>query len=786
MKTLTYAIRFLVRSKSYTLINLLGLAFSLACSIILMRYIHRELTVDTHCVDREQVYNVVISMEGNRSLGCFSDLFYDTVSIDKRHIELRTRYTPLEKDFIFKEDKRFFTRTIVTDSSFFKLFHYPLLQGTIDLNKPESVLLKQDFATRLFGNENPVGKVIRHSNGKNLVVTGILGEPTCKTSLNFDIVLSYALSDRWARQSIELYRFMPNTDIEELKQQGTTPRYINPPEWDSRQYTFTFTPLKETYWDASTSSGEKLMFFYGNKQQLGILTGVCCLLLLTGLLNFINLYLVAMLRRGKEYGLKKIYGAGGSKLFVQIWLENTLLIAVALLFAWLVIEITQKPVGQLLETTFLYTPFDGWLSLGILVVVPLVTSFYPFLKYNYDSPMRSIQSIGWSSRSVRTRMSFLAIQYVLTFLLVVASLYFNKQINLFIQTEPGFRTQNILIAKLVYESQDFNANTEETYKEEKARFNLLQSKLEACPFIEGYQSSFETIIGKPYATTFVNSNGETAFLDVVYTSPEFFKIYNIDLEEGSLPEIEGRNSVYALNRSAMKALNFSSLEEAKIVENDRKRQSANASMYSVSAVIKDYYSGHLSEGIKPALYEVSSTGGDFYQIAYAEGRGQDLLNYLKKTIKEIYGTEDFEYSFLEDDVKALYKEDQKVANVYTLFSLIAIAVSCLGLFGISLFDVRQRYREIAIRKVNGAGLKDLYRLLFKKYLLVLGASFMVATPLAYYLIHRYTADFAVKAPIGIGIFFWALLLIVTISVGTLWWQIRKASNIDPAVVMKTE
>jgi len=141
---------------------------------------------------------------------------------------------------------------------------------------------------------------------------------------------------------------------------------------------------------------------------------------------------------------------------------------------------------------------------------------------------------------------------------------------------------------------------------------------------------------------------------------------------------------------------------------------------------------------------------------------------------------------LEDDVKALYKEDRKIASIYNIFAMIAIAVSCLGLFGISLFDIRQRYREIAIRKAHGAGMKDLYQLLFKKYFLVLGASFVVATPLAYYLIHQYTADFVVKAPIGIGIFVIALLLVALISMGTLWWQIRKAANIDPATVMKNE
>ena len=210
----------------------------------------------------------------------------------------------------------------------------------------------------------------------------------------------------------------------------------------------------------------------------------------------------------------------------------------------------------------------------------------------------------------------------------------------------------------------------------------------------------------------------------------------------------------------------------------------------VEAVVEDYYQGHLTAGVKPMAYIVSKMLfygylGRVY-IKIKPGHDKDIIEYLRKIEQEVYHTDDFYYSWLADEVKALYKEDRQIATIYSVFALIAIAVSCLGLFGISLFDIRQRYREIAIRKVNGAGLKDLYRLLFKKYLLVLGASFMVATPLAYYLIHRYTADFAVKAPIGIGIFVWALLLIVTISVGTLWWQIRKASNIDPAVVMKTE
>ena len=784
MKTLIYAIRFLLRSKSYTIINLLGLAFSLACCIILMRYIHRELTVDSHCVDRNHVYAIKISMEGSEHIGGISSYQYDPVKLDKSPIEIETRYTPLDQDFLIANGHRFPSRTIVTDSAFFQLFHYPLLQGKLALDKPTSVLLKKDFAHKLFGNDNPIGKTIRHSNGKDLIVEGILDEPTCKASIQFDMVLSYHLSTQWERMECELYRFLPGTDMNVMAEIGNSPRYLNNPQWDSRQFTFSFVPLKETYWHEEWQE-QKTMFLSGQKSHLYILAGVCLLLFLTGLLNFINIYLVAMLRRGKEYGLKKVYGAGKSTLFLQIWLENFLLILSALLVAGLIIEVTQIPVNRLLNTQFVYTPFDGWLAIGVLLLLPLITSIYPFLKYSFSSPIRSIQSIGWGSRSVRSRMVFLGIQYALTFLITVCALYYNGQLSLLLNTDPGFRTKNIILAKLIYSSQDYSDFSEEKYQQDRARNQAIHDKLKACPFIEYTESAWDKITEQGYEVNHITPDGKTVLLSRRLASPTFFKMFNIELEEGALPEDKNKRC-YVVNRAAMKALGYSSLEGATVVEESAYRRNNNVAFHPITAIAKDYYNGHLSAGVKPTIYEIDNFGRESTYIAYPEGKLPNLLNYLKEMMQEFYGTETVEYTLLEDDVKALYKEDRKIASIYNIFAMIAIAVSCLGLFGISLFDIRQRYREIAIRKAHGAGMKDLYQLLFKKYLLVLGASFVVAVPLAYYLIHQYTAGFVVKAPIGIGIFVTALLLVALISMGTLWWQIRKAANIDPATVMKRE
>ena len=789
MKTLKYAWRFLMRSKSYTIINLLGLAFSLACSIILMRYIHRELTVDTHCIDREHVYAICTNTEGNRGLSGLKQYNYDTISIDNRFVEAMTTYIPLEKDYVISGTNRIPARCLVTDSVFFQLFHYPIVQGKLSLTTPQSALLTEKYARKIFGNENPIGKVLRYSNGKDITVEGIVGEPECKTTINFDIILSSKLSQHWERMNTELYRFLPGTDINAINKTGSVPRYINDPKYDTRTHTFSLISVKDIYWDGSLTDREPAMFLSGNHSHLIILSGVCLLLLLTGILNFINLYLVALLRRGKEYGLKKVFGVCGKTLFANIWIENTLLVLSALLVSWLIIEIMSAPTEYLFDIHFSYTAFDGWLSASILLLLPVITSIYPYIKYNYTSPILSIRSIGVQSHSKHFRMFFLGAQYIITFLLVVLSLYFNRQLGMLLNTEPGFRTKNIMNVNLVYESKDFSSYTYESMQQRRQRVMQLDNELNACPFIELYEPSYENILTPTFGTNYLNNKGEKVFLNIHYATPAFFKLYDIKVIEGEIPDInkENRRTVFVVNKAALKALGYTSINGVGVIEENQKKANANASLQPIVAVVEDYFEGHLTSGIKPTIYPVGARfSGDLYQIAYTPGKKKEVIDFLRNLEYKVYGSEDFEYTFLEDDIKAMYTQDRQTATIYSIFAGMAIIISSLGLLGISLFDIRQRYREIAIRKVNGASAKDLYRLLFRKYITVLIIAFVIAIPLAYYLINTYTQDFAVRAPVSIDIFIISLLLVIIISLGTLAYQIQKAAYINPTQIMKTE
>ena len=784
MKTFTYALRHLSRARAYTVINLLGLALSLACCIVLMRYIHRELTVDTHCVDRDAVYAVVESMEGTSFLSSVNQPFADSAYIDKRYIEMASNVIVMPDDYVEAGHNRFSASVYAVDSCFLKLFRYETVQGVQTLDAPRSVLLTESFAQKVFGRGNPVGQVLRYSNGQELTVAGVLAEPDNKTSFRFDVLVSSTMTRHWERMPVQFIRFTSGTDVEEMNRIGSVPRLAssNYPD-DARQFTFSFLPMREMYWEPVARDDSALAFHYGVRGYLYMISGICLVLLFTGFLNFLNLYLVSSLKRGREYGVKRIFGISRGGLFLQMWLENLLLVGAALLVAWTLVEVSAPLVERLFAPGFGYEAVDWQISLGILVLLPLLTASYCYLKYSRMAPAQAIRSSAQGRVSVRMRMVFLFVQYVFCILILLLSFYFNRQLSLLLRTEPGFRTEDIIQAKLIYESNDFSIYRDPAMIQARInRVKAFDQAIDACPHIEGWVAEYERIIDSGFGMNYASESGQEATVLVRYVTPEFFRMFRIRLAEGNLPAFKDRRAQYVvLNRSAMRAFGFKTLDEARVAEANDLRASRKDPWKKVVAVADDYYCGHVGEGVQPMLFVVGQDfGGDLYEIACAPGRVQDVLDYLRQKELEIYGSEDFEYSMLEDDVAALYERDKQVASIYMVFAFIAVVVACLGLLGISLFDIRQRYREIGIRKVNGAQLRDLIPLLSRKYAVVLGLAFVVAVPVSYYIIYVYTADFVVKASVGVGIFLVALLVVIAVSFGTLYWQVYKAARVNPA------
>ena len=784
MRTLYYlrmAVRFLMRARSYTIINLLGLAFSLACSIILLRYIHRELTVDANCVDAETVVVPLMDMDGN-VVPSSTMYITDTVYISNDQITERCRIVPREHTNVVYGNRNYNVNLLAVDSTFFHFFTYPLVAGTVAMEGDNAAILTRQFAERLFGNANPVGKVLVY-DGKSVIVQGVIDNPSCKTTWQFDLLVSRSLQE-WSRMNIELLRVLSGTDLEAVNKVSNIFR-------GTKYAGLTRHKFKSIVWKGSLMN-------HGDKSYLFILSGVVLLLLAVGILNFVNLYMVMLMKRSREYGVKKVLGISPMALFGEIWLENFVLVLSSLFVAWLLIEVTTVPVAWLLGEQVEYTSFDGWLSLCVLFLLPLLTSVYPYLKYAYRSPVKSMRDVS-VRYSVVSRVVFLGIQYVFTVLLVVLSIYFNRHFNFLINTPPGFRTEGILEVNMQLENWNYQSDTPEQRKKRTERTEKITKALNECPYIDSWIHYSYSDFNFEYQMKIVNDEDKVVSMATLFVPDKFFEFYDMKVLEGKLPDAIDNYGEYqiALSREAMNVFGYTHCDEAFVrgesplwisMKEGGEVVKGGIDLMPVVAVVNDCYLGKLTEGVKPITFVIGkeSINSDKLSIAVQPGKEKELLDYLRKTVKEIYGTEEFEYAWLSDVVKTQYTHDRKIATVYSMFAFIAIVISCMGLFGISLFDIRRRYREIAIRKVNGASLHDLYWLLGGRYLKVLLVSFAVAVPFAWMILYKYTEDFVLKAPLSPWIFIIALLLVALISLGTLWWQVNKAARINPADVMKAE
>ena len=798
MKTLKYAARHLARAKAYTLINVVGLALSLGCCILLARYLHREYTTDTHCVDRGRVVIPLQDIDGNVYPSILHPdwVTLDTTYITDSQVQERCRLILLQDDLVQRGESSHQAHVLAADSSFFHLFRYPVQVGEAALHAPTDAVLTEAFARRLFGHENPVGQVLDYA-GHEVTVRGVIGEPACKTTLHFDLVVAYDLSDEWGRMPWELVHVLPAVDLPAINRQAHIYRPVKAAgDWYpvGKQIRQQFLTLEEFYFDqTSTDEDTRLMRSQGNLRYLHLLAGVAVLLLLVGMLNFVNLYMVLMMKRSKEYGIKKVFGLHRLPLFAQIYTENFLLCAGALLLAGVVVEAGQPLLNRLAGDLIGYTAFDAWLMPGFLVLFPLLASLYPYVRYNYRPSLLSLRTIGTSRQSVTVRMGFLFGQYLVTLLLLVLSVYFVRQLHQWLDTPPGFRTEDIVHVNLKFQSKNYSVGEEQS-KAERARMREMANRMKACPYVnQALPVSKDGVLHQGFLSALTNDHGQQVELSTFFVPTGFFDLYGIPVLEGS---VEGEGYHMVLNRRAMEMFGYQHREEAFVrsesplwisVAADGKIMEGGTELMPVTAVVEDYCNGHLSLGRKPMAFIVKdNTGGDEWALSVVPGHERDLHDYLRQTVQEVYHGDDFSFTPLADQVAALYDDDRRVAWVSTAFALIAIVVSCLGLLGVSLFDLRQRYREIAIRKVNGAKRGDLYRLLFRKYAMVLGAAFVVSVPVAWYIVHRYTADFVVRLPLSPWIFLVALAVVALLSLGTLWWQVRRAAGTNPVEALKRE
>ena len=813
MNILKYAWRTVTRLKAYSVICIVGLVISLAGTFTIVRYIHQEISVDDYLPEADRLCLLSVDIERRHFQGSHKNANNESqfVSpVEHPAVEAFTGIYLLPGGEVVNDRTHYAVRAIAVDSLYLRLFPREAKAGRVSEIPPTGILISEELAARIFGEQNPIGRPLTFG-GKPVTVTGVLKRLPTKSSLCYDVIVSDQLHKRWIGPSggweVTLARLHRGKDLQALNDAQ--------PVQNLRQYgedmRFRFIPLKEIYFDEMIScyGSEDDMFPKGDRASNHILVFVAILLFIIGWFNYLNLYTVIMQKRGLEFGVKKVYGAGRAVLFGQLYTENLLLSAGTMLCVATVIELSDRFLNDALGIPIQGNPmFDTLLGISMLLGFPLLVTLYPYFRYLHRKPVSSMKGLRGEGRSDWSRSIFLLVQYAITFCLLVVSIYFARQLHFMLNAELGFHTQDILQCRLLprkntEQSFESNESWEQTYAKAKAKTQQIARELDACPYIQNWAIAWGIWEKGPYnAIEIKRADSPDAYqkVELMYLSPVSFDIYDLQVVEGrawndSTDTFASYNIL--ISESAKRALGIDHIDEALIQTKERIWWSYDTDRnsnppFTIVGVVKDFKNRHLATQTMPMVFGFSEARSAAIQpgtpivLRIQPGKQAEVLALLTSLRNEMAGEGELEYNFLEDDIAAAYANDRRVVNIYLVFATLAIGVSCLGLFGLSLFEIRLRYREIALRKVHGAHTRDIVRLLFRRYVWLLAASVVVALPIVLLFIHEYMKGYAHRTPLSPWIFLAAIGIIALFSFSVLYLHIRKAASINPAEVMKRE
>lgn len=801
MRLLILSINALLKFRAYTVLNVVGLAVSLACVLTIARYIHQENTVN-HCFpdyDRICLVKSIIS-NGECSLGGYRSGLEDDPAVEEF-----TAYTSVSDLMLVFGKQKVQSRVFSIDSTFFKMFPYKVLMGSNRIRRPGDVVITRSFWEEVLQGRPVVGGSFTNGQGRKFTIIGVVDAPATKTSWQPQLFMSDEIDAFLLYSPTYALRMVPGYDLKALNQKHG--KEVPRNKWATYQtLRYEYLPLSELYFDADLER-DNPMYRFGNPGYISVLTAVAFLMGLIGLLNFVNIYTVIMSRRSREFGIKKVFGAGKADIFVQIYVENMLLAGLALLLCWTILEVTRY-----LFYNELYIPvasdvrFDLLASAIVLWGLPLLTTVYPYLKFTRSLPVNSIRAITTSRVSVRSRMVFLGVQYVLTIFIISVSLFFVKQLDYMLHADLGFRTHDIINATMYHNPlglyKDSKENLLDEGKRQQINRELVNRRMAESTLFEYWNRSSNILLDGGRLENFALERAENGFHQALVTSMtrRTMDMYGLQLVEGrlwndSVDEVLSKNSFKVIiNETAKRVLGVKDITREKLQPEDVHFASSWMPDFfnppcEIVGVIKDFNVRHLSKATMPmVIYYDSEIKWGLYAVtaAYRHEDRARVIRFLSDLYEEATGRTDFEYTLIEDVLAKMYEDDRRVVRIYTLFAGVAILISLLGLLAIALFDISQRRREIGLRKVNGAQARDIYPLLLRKYLAVLGVSALVSVPLSWLAITLYLQGFAHKAPLTPGLFVVAVLVTALLSLLTVMWQVHRAAHVNPAEVIKRE
>ncbi|RYY19646.1 MAG: ABC transporter permease [Chitinophagaceae bacterium] len=789
------AFRNLSRNKVYSLINISGLSIGLACAMLIMLYIKDEVSYDRFHKNVSQIYRVVskTSIPGDSTINMNpytgylqGPRFSAAIPEISAFVRLQHERMDLRNGTEVNSQEIFYT-----DSSFFSVFSFPLIKGDRmqALKNPNSAVISEEMSIKQFGTTDAIGKTLLFKDGETFsayLVTGIASKQPENSSVKFDVLLPIRVSKEDETEDMNWLNSFMNTFV--VLKDGTDARKTEAKmqqvfNEDAREamamalekfgFKDKITQMLQPFTDMHLSTdlqADNGLVGSSNPMFSYILSGIAIFILLIACINFINLTVARSVKRAKEIGIRKVIGGDRKQLMFQFLGESFVLSMAAFLLSIILVQLVLPIFNELANKKLALAYLaDGWLIAGyflLFITTSLMAGFYPAIVLSAYQPVRTLYSRFTLSGKNYLQKSLVVLQFSLASFLIIGTMVIYSQLNYLTNTNLGYDYNNLVVVT----NRGMSLNDANTFRSE-----LLHHKniVEVAPKNNGMW------------TTIAKINGETEINFAFETIDEkYFPLMKI-------PIVKGRNfsndftadsiKSIVVNESFVKAAGWKEPigQEVNFWYDNRK--------VKVVGVVKDHHYEALNTKIKPQMFRVNS-GKNYGKLLMRIQPGTETatLKFIEGLFKKLYPLNPFSYTFMEEQNRKKYESEDKWKQIILFSAILTIFISCIGLFGLSVLSAEKRVKEIGIRKVLGASVQQVVRILSADFLKLVILALALAIPAAWIASNQWLQNYPYRTSLSWKLFISGAVLVIAVAFFTISFQAIKAAVSNPINSLKAE
>jgi len=787
---LKIAFRNLVKNKTYSLINIVGLAMGLAVSVLILMFVMHEFSYDKFHQNHARIYRILAKIKmGDQELqmNSFSPKLGPALEEYNTQVEDFVRVKTAVDKVVMRNPARgeeaFYEQNFIfADPSFFTMFSFPIKEGSAaNLDRPFTMVISKRAAQKYFGDENPVGKSLTYEGRYPMQIIAVAENPPSNSSFDFDFVassLTYPqLSENNKKEWEQAGIFNTYLLLDSEKSVAVVERNIKRESKKTGMFVddavYRLEGLTTMHLGNRNNFNES-----GNTKLIYIFTGVAVLILFLALFNYMSLTTARATLRAKEVGVRKVVGANWGGLVRQFYVESVLLCSLAFVLAFLLVQLLRQPFYDLLDlhidASFLFSPsFLGYV-IGLLTVSALIAGSYPALVLSGFAPLEVLKGrVTGGQSSAVVRKFFMVLQFTVSIALIVCSLVVKNQLQYMQNKNLGLHKEQVLSIPLTASVAN--------------NFFPLRNEIRDQAGVQNVAATNAGLF-KGYNMFFLNNftNKQQVPLVTYSVDHNFTEILGLNWKTQPNTEQWKNQNYVVLNETAIKDLGMTGDPVGQELVQGSK----------VAGVLKDFHFSSIQSEIKPmGLFVVNDTTnllkapggrGELYVRLDPKANIQEKVAAIGQIFKKYDQEKPFEYYFLDDAFNETFKTEIRMSKMFTVFTAFAIFIASMGLFGLVTFTAETRTKEIGIRKVLGASVSGIVALLSKDFLKLVLIALLIASPLAWYAMKQWLEGFAYKVALGWWMFALAGGLALGIALLTVSFQAIKAALMNPVQSLRSE